>query len=84
MFKFIRNIGCLSIILLIIFLIVSLIFGGEKIRDIGDKTTGITKKAFHYLADKADRIHKAVMEKFDELSKPFRGHEKRDTNGKKP
>lgn len=84
MLKFIRNIGCLSIILIVVFLIVALLFGGSKIRDIGDKTTGIAKKAFHYLADKADEIHKAFIKKFEELSKPFKSNEKRDLNNKKP
>ncbi len=84
MFKFIRNLGCLTIILLIVFLIVSLFFGGSKIREIGDRTTGIVKKTFHYAAKKADEIHDAVKEKFEEMSKPFKSDEKRDIKDKKP
>ncbi len=80
MFKFIRNLGCLSIILFIVFLIVSLLFGGGKIREIGDKTTGVVKKAIHYVAEKADSIHNYVLKKFEEMSKPFKKDEKRDTN----
>ncbi len=30
MFRFIRNIGCLSIILLTVFLFIAVFFGGEK------------------------------------------------------
>lgn len=82
MFKFIRNIGCLSIIVFIIFFVVALFFGGGKIRQLGDKTTGVVKKAFHYAADKADSIHQSVLKKIDEFGKPFR--EKRDINNKKP
>lgn len=82
MFKFIRNLGCLTIIILIVFLITALIFGGEKIRQIGDKTTGFVKKTFHYAADKADDIHKSFLKKFDELSKPFKSDEKKDINNK--
>lgn len=81
MFRFIRNIGCLSIIVFIVFLIVAVFFGGEKIRQIGDKTTGIVKKGFHYTADKADGIHQYIMKKINELGKPFR---ERDTENKKP
>ncbi|MGC8796436.1 MAG: hypothetical protein ACP5KH_01665 [Thermodesulfovibrio sp.] len=81
MFRLIRNIGCLSIIVFIIFLIVAVFFGGEKIRQLGDKTTGIVKKGFHYAADKADRIHQDIMKKINELGKPFR---ERDTEDKKP
>jgi len=83
MFKFIRNLGCLTIIVFIIFLIVSLLFGGDKIRQIGDKTTGVFKKAFHYVADKADDIHKSVLKKINELGRPFRDDE-RDIDNKKP
>ncbi|MCS7214910.1 MAG: hypothetical protein RMI30_04485 [Thermodesulfovibrio sp.] len=82
MFKFIRNIGCLSIIVFIIFLIVALFYGGDKIRQVGDRTTGVVKKAFHYAAEKADSIHKFVIRQIDELGKPFR-HEKRDSHNKK-
>lgn len=83
MFKFIRNVGCLSIIVFIIFIIVALFSGGEKIRHAGDKTTGIVKKGFHYAADKADRIHQFILKKIDDFGKPFRD-EKRDTDNKKP
>ncbi|MCS7164157.1 MAG: hypothetical protein NZ845_04055 [Thermodesulfovibrio sp.] len=82
MFKLIRNIGCLSIVLFIIFLILALFYGGEKIRQVGDKTTGFVKKSFQYAADKADSIHQFVKKKIDEFGKPFR-HEKRDTYNKK-
>lgn len=80
MFKFIRNIGCLSIIVFIIFLFIAVLFGGEKIRNLGDKTTGIVKKGFHYAADKADEIHQSMLRKIDELGKPFR---ERDIDNKK-
>ena len=83
MFKFIRNIGCLSIIIFIVFFVIALFWGGEKIRQLGDKTTGIVKKVFHYTADKADGIHQFIQQKIDEFGKPFRD-EKRDTNNKKP
>lgn len=82
MFKFIRNLGCLTIIIFIIFLFIALIFGGSKIRQIGDKTTGIVKKAFHYAADKADYIHQSFFKKFEEMSKPFKSDEKKDINNK--
>ncbi|MDI1472904.1 MAG: hypothetical protein QMD43_07535 [Thermodesulfovibrio sp.] len=84
MFKFIRNIGCLSIIVLTIFFVVALLFGGEKIRQIGDKTTGVVKKVFHYAAQKADSIHKSTLKKIDEMAKPFKSDEKRDIDNKKP
>lgn len=80
MFKFIRNIGCLSIIVFIIFLFIAVLFGGEKIRNLGDKTTGIVKKGFHYAADKADEIHQSTLRKIDELGKIFR---ERDIDNKK-
>jgi Sec-independent protein translocase protein TatA len=83
MFKFIRNLGCLTIIAFIVFLIVALLFGGDKIRQIGDKTTGVFKKSFHYVADKADDIHKSVLKKIDKLGRPFRDDE-RDIDNKKP
>ena len=83
MFKFIRNIGCLSIIILVVFLFVAVLFGGEKIRDIGDKTTGIIKKAMYYAADKADSIHKEVLKKIDELGKPFKKNVEKNTDNKK-
>lgn len=83
MFKFIRNTGCLCVILFTVFFTVAVIFGGGKIRQIGDKTTGIIKKAFYYAADRADSIHKSVLKKIDEMGKPFRD-EKRDTGSKKP
>ncbi|MCX7770977.1 MAG: hypothetical protein N2202_07845 [Proteobacteria bacterium] len=76
--KFIRNLGCFIIIIFVIFLFTALIFGGGKIREIGDKTTGIVKKAFHYAADKADYIQKSVFKKFEEMSKPFKSDEKKD------
>lgn len=82
MFKFIRNLGCLTIIIFTVFLFIALIFGGGKIRQIGDKTTGFVKKAFHYAADKADDIHKSVFKKFEEMSKPFKSDEKKDINNK--
>lgn len=82
MLKFIRNLGCLTIIIFIIFLSIALIFGGGKIRQIGDKTTGIIKKVFHYAADKTDDIHKSVFKKLDEMSKPFKSDEKKDINNK--
>lgn len=84
MFKLLKNIGCLSIIILVIFLIVALISGGGKIREIGDKTTGVVKKVFHYAADKADHIHQSLLKKIEEYGKPFKHEpEKTDTN-KKP
>lgn len=83
MFKFIRNLGCLTIILFVVFIIAAVIFGGSKIRQIGDKTTGIVKKGFHYAADKADEIHRGFFKKFEEMSKPFRSDEKRDIEDKK-
>lgn len=83
MFKFIRNTGCLCGIIFTVFLIVAVLSGGVKIRQIGDKTTGIIKKAFYYVADKADSIHSSVLKKIDEMSKPFKD-EKRDTDSKKP
>lgn len=88
MFKFIRNIGCLSIIVLTIFFVVALLFGGDKIRQIGDKTTEVVKKVFHYAAQKADSIHnsihKSTLKKIDEMAKPFKSNEKRDIDNKKP
>ncbi|HOA83432.1 MAG TPA: hypothetical protein PKN66_05630 [Thermodesulfovibrio thiophilus] len=83
MFRFIRNIGCLCIIVVIVFFIIALLSGGGKIRSIGDKTTGFVKKTFHYAADKADNIHKSVLKKIDDYGKPFR-NEKRDPDNKKP
>lgn len=80
MFRFIRNIGCLSIILLTVFLFIAVFFGGEKIRNIGDKTTGIVKKGFHHAADKADDIHRYIMEQINKFGKPFR---ERDINNNK-
>lgn len=82
MFKFIRNLGCLAIIIFTVFLFIALIFGGGKIRQIGDKTTGFVKKAFHYVADRADDIHKSVLKKFEEMSNPFKSREKKDINNK--
>lgn len=82
MFKFFRNLGCLALIILVIFLFVAVIFGGSKIREIGDKTTGVVKKTFHYAADKADNIHKSIFKKFEEMSKPFKSNEKKDINNK--
>lgn len=81
--RFIRNIGCLSVIIFIVFFIFAVLFGGGKIRQIGDKTTGIVKKAFYYAADRADSIHKSVLKKIDEMGKPFKD-EKRDIDSKKP
>ncbi len=83
MFKFIRNIGCFCIIILTVFFVIALFFGGGKIRQIGDKTTGIIKKTFYYAADRADNIHKSVLKKFDEMGKPFK-NEKTDIDSKKP
>lgn len=83
MFKFIKTIGCLSIIVLTVFFVVALFFGGGKIKEIGDKTTGIIKKAFHYVADKADSIHQWFLKKIEEFGKPLLPDEKRDINNKK-
>lgn len=82
MFKLIRNIGCLSIIIFIVFFVIALFWGGEKIRQVGDKTTEVAKKVFHYTADKADDIYQFIKKKIDEFEKLFRD-EKRDTNNKK-
>lgn len=82
MFKLIRNLGCLAVIIFTVFLFIALIFGGEKIRQIGDKTTGFVKKAFHYAAEKADNIHKSVLKKIEEMSNPFKHREKKDINNK--
>lgn len=82
MLKFIRNVGCLTIIVFLVFLIIALLFGGDKIRQIGDKTSGVFKKAFHYAADKADNIHESTLKKINELGKPFRDG-KRDIDNEK-
>lgn len=84
MFKFLRNLGCFTIIVLFVFLVVSIIYGGKQIREIGDKTTGILKKGFHYAAEKADNINKSFHDYFQKLSKPLRTDEKRDIDHKKP
>lgn len=83
MFKFIRNIGCLCVIIFVVFFVFALLFGGGKIRQVGDKTTGIVKKAFYYAADRADEIHKLLFKKVEEMGKPLKD-EKRDINSKKP
>lgn len=83
MWKLIRNIGCLTIIILGVFLVFSIIMGGGKIRELGDKTTGIIKRGFHYAADRADEIQKSFNKYFETLSKPIKSDEKRDSGHKK-
>lgn len=84
MFKFLRNLGCLTVVFLLIFLVISIIYGGSKIREIGDKTSGMLKKGFHYAAQRADSIHKSFHEYFQKISKSLRADEKKDSYNKKP
>lgn len=56
MCRVIRRTICLSIVLWMAFICVSLWSGGEKIRSIGDKTGGIIKTGINKLGDKADKI----------------------------
>lgn len=84
MFNFLRNVGCLAIIFLFVFIVVSLIYGGKQIREIGDKTSGIIKKGFNYAAEKADNINKSFHDYFEKLSKPLRTDERKDIDNKKP
>jgi Sec-independent protein translocase protein TatA len=82
LFKFIKTVGCLIVVIFIVFLIVALIFGGSKIKEIGDKLTGFVKEAFRYAEDKAEEIHKFVVKKIEDFLKPFKPDEKRDLKNK--
>lgn len=56
MIRSIWRIGCLTILLIIAFVIYSMMYGGEKFREVGDKTRGVIKKEVTDISNKADRI----------------------------
>lgn len=58
MFPFIRRIGCLVIIALVIFAILALLGGGEEFRSLGRKTGAMIQKGAEKLAEEADDLKK--------------------------
>jgi hypothetical protein len=56
MIRSIWRIGCLTVLLIIAFVIYSMMYGGEKFREVGDKTRGVIKKEVTDISNKADRI----------------------------
>ncbi|MEN2985169.1 MAG: hypothetical protein ABDH16_00660 [Thermodesulfovibrionaceae bacterium] len=80
MFKLIKALGCLSIIVFIAFTIIAVLFGGNKIKDLGDKTTGIIKKAFYKASEEADKIHKEVKKRIDKIERSLKNERKKDIN----
>ncbi len=56
MFRFIKRIGCLTIIGFIVFVSLSLWKGGDAFRWLGEKAGGVVERVVEKLADKADEI----------------------------
>lgn len=72
MCKCIKRFICLSIILIILFIVITMWGnGGDKFRMLGDKTGGIIKKASNILADKSDEYKEKVDEYIKKLKKKF-------------
>lgn len=72
MCKCIKRFICLSIFLIILFIVISMWGnGGDKFRILGDKTGGIIKKASNILADKSDECKEKVDDYIKRLKKKF-------------
>lgn len=84
MFKFIKTVGCLTIIVFVAFIFTAVFFGGGKIKQLGDKTTGIVKKVFYKASEEADKIHNEVKKEINKIGKPFKDEGTKDINNKKP
>jgi len=58
--KTIRNIGCLGFIVVIVFLIMAAMSGGDQFREWGAKLPVAAKQYSEQLAEKADKIHEDI------------------------
>ncbi|MCE5313363.1 MAG: hypothetical protein LLF86_09460 [Nitrospiraceae bacterium] len=56
MFKFLRRLGCLTVIAVIFFLFIAFTSGGDKLRWAGEKVGGVLQDVINSLADKADDL----------------------------
>jgi hypothetical protein len=72
MFAFFRRIGCLSLILLFIFIIMAMYSGGDTLRWLGEKAGGIVEKTTVQMAEEADKIKKEVTEQREKIKKWLR------------
>ncbi|MDX9714715.1 MAG: hypothetical protein RBT37_04715 [Dissulfurispiraceae bacterium] len=56
MFKFLRRLGCLTVIIIFIFLFIAFTSGGDNLRWAGNKVGGVLQNVINSLADKADEL----------------------------
>ncbi len=72
MCKCIKRFICLSSILIILFIVITIWGnGGDKFRMFGDKTGGIIKKASNILAEKSDEYKEKADDYMKKLKKKF-------------
>jgi len=88
MFKLIWRIGCLSVLLIIAFVLFSMWRGGGLFREVGGKSVGIIRENSKKLGDKADMIKektdavKNTMKKWSDKLGSAGGPDNTDTDKK--